>query len=274
MEKKDFTWTTELNFSSNKEEIVELLNGKQDILASRLFIGQPTSVFYHYDNAGIWQNTTKDLNEMVEFNKNGHKFFPGMIKVVDRNNDHRINADDYMIRGSNRPKWTGGITNSFKYKNWLLSFFAYARIGQTYFGGYPTYFGGPGNGRVENDLWSFTNPGGRWPIAISGASVDNFTPAMQFNDGSFVTVRNISLSYDLPANWLKKIAMKNLQFNFQVLNPFIFGGEVVKWGINPDDDTNWEAASQAASNTTSPLGGTNNNTILPQSWIFGIRASF
>jgi len=54
------------------------------------------------------------------------------------------------------------------------------------------------------------------------------------------------------------------------LNPFMFGPGVVKWGINPDDDTNWSIASS----NTSPLGGTNNNTILPQSFVFGIRAGF
>jgi TonB-linked SusC/RagA family outer membrane protein len=275
IEKKNFSWSTDINFASNKEEIVELLNGKQDILASRLFIGQPTSVFYHYDNAGIWQDTKDDLAEMAKFNANGHKFYPGTIRVKDQNHDYRINADDYVVRGANRPKWSGGITNTFRYKNWLLSSFAYARIGQTYFGGYPNSYGGnTPNGRVEKDVWSFSNKGGKWPIALNGAQVDNFTPAMQFNDGSFVTIRNISLTYDMPASWLKRITVKSLQLNAQVLNPFIFGGEVVKWGINPDDDTNWESASQANSNSTAPLGGTNNNTILPQSFVLGLRASF
>src|SRR3546814_2836616 len=50
-------------------------------------------------------------------------------------------------------------------------------------------------------------------------------------------------SSDLSA-WLRKVNMKNCQFNLQVLNPFIFGGEVVKWGINPDDETNWASESQ------------------------------
>jgi TonB-dependent starch-binding outer membrane protein SusC len=64
--------------------------------------------------------------------------------------------------------------------------------------------------------------------------------------------------------------MNDLVLNFQVLNPFMWGGEVVDWGINPDDDTNWSIASS----NTNPLGGTNNNTILPQSFVFGIRAAF
>ena len=271
IQKQHFTWNTELNFTKNNEEIVELLNGKEDILASRLFIGQPTQVFYHYDNAGIWQNNSKDLAEMAKFNAapGNHKFYPGMIRVVDQNNDYRINAEDYTIRGTPRPKWSGGLTNTFRYKNLSLSSFMYARIGQTYFGGYPGLFG-----RVENDTWSWTNPDGKFPLPILVAQVDNYTPAMQFNDGSFVIVRNISLTYELPEKLISRASIRNLQLNVQVLNPFIFGGDIVKWGLNPDDDTNWDSASLPNSNNTAPLGGTNNNTILPQSIVFGLRLGF
>ena len=270
IEKGDFSWTTDLNWAANKEEIVELLNGKEDMLAQRWFIGQPLQVYYQYENDGIWQNTAGDLEEMAKFNENGHEFYPGTIKVVDQNGDYQISGDDQVIRGSNRPDWTGGITNTFRYKNFTLSSFIYARVGQTYFGGYPNSYGGPWpNGRVENDVWSWDNPGGRWPMPNSG-NVENITAAMQYHDGSFAAVRNISLSYDVPAAWLQRIAVKELNLNVQVLNPFIFGGDIVQYGLNPDDETNWDRASS----NTNPLGGTNNNTILPQSIVFGVRAGF
>ena len=276
IETKDFRWTTELNYATNKEEIVELLNGKEDLLANRLFIGQPIEVFYHYDNAGIWQNTKEDLDEMAKFKAaGGHNFYPGTIKVRDQNGDYKINADDYVIRGSARPKWTGGMTNTFSYKGWSLSSFIYARVGQMYFGGYPNSYGGTNpNGRVENDVWSFTNTAGKWPMPIMGATVDNFTPAMQYHSGTFFVVRNISLIYDVPFKLLEKASIKNLQLNVQVLNPFIFGGDIVKMGLNPDDETNWASQSLPNSNTTAPLGGTNNNTIQPQSIVFGLRIGF
>src|SRR5690606_18632706 len=104
-----------------------------------------------------------------------------------------------------------------------------------------------------------------------GAQHDNFTPAMQFNSGSFIAVRNISLVYDVPVKLLNRVSVNNLQLNVQVLNPFIFGGDIVKLGLNPDDDTNWDVASQPNSNTTAPLGGANNNTILHQAFVFGLR---
>ena len=288
IEKGDFTWSMDMNFAANREEIVELINGKEDMLAQRWFIGQQLQVFYHYQDDGIWQNTEEDLAEMAKFNAasgGAHKFFPGTIKIVDQltvdtdgdgvndAGDYKINASDYVIRGSGRPKWSGGITNTFSYKNWSLSSFIYARIGQTYFGGTPAYAGAATSGRVETDVWSWDNPGGKWQMPNLG-SVDNFTAANQFHDGSFAVVRNIALAYTLPKELLGKISVKDVRLTFQVLNPFMFGGEVVKEGINPDDVTNWSDVSQPNTNVSNPLGGVNNNTILQQSFVFGLNASF
>lgn len=269
--KKDFSWSTDLNWSRNKEEIVELINGKQDLIANGWFIGKPIQVFYNYANAGIWGSDPKDIAEMALFNANGTNFRPGNIKVVDQNGDKRINASDFVVLGTPRPKWTGGITNTFSYKNWTLSSFIYFRWGQMYFGGYPNSYGGTfPNGRVENDVWSWTNTGGRWPMPNSASNITNLTAAMQYNDGSFGAIRNISLSYDLPKGIIQRVGMKDMVVNFQVINPLMFGPGVVKWGINPDDETNWTIASS----NTNPLGGTNNNTILPRSFVFAIRAGF
>ncbi|MBC7828747.1 MAG: TonB-dependent receptor [Chitinophagaceae bacterium] len=274
---QNFTWSTELNFSKNKEEIIELVNGKQDLVANRLFIGQSLQVFYQLEHAGIWGNGAKELDEMAKFNAaapagGGHRFYPGFVKVVDQNGDYKISAEDYVILGTSRPDWYGGITNTVKYRDLSLSTFIYARIGQTYFGGYQGLFS---NG--ENNYWTWNNQNGKWPVQIVGPTptpVDNISAAMQYNDGSFFVVRNISLTYDLPARLISRAKMKNLQVNVQVLNPFIFGGDVVKMGINPDDETNWASESQPNSFATNPVGGVNNNTILPQSIVFGLRVGF
>lgn len=284
---RDFEWSTTINWSANREEIVELLNkdadgNPLDMLADRRFIGYPIQVYYNYENDGIWQNTDDDKAEMAKFNANGHKFYPGTIKVVDQKTvdsdgdgikdagDYKITGDDYVILGSNRPKWTGGITNNISYKNLELSFFIFARIGQKYFGGYPNSYGGVWpNGRVENDVWSWNNPNGRWPMPNLG-NVENLNTAMLYSDGSYVSVRNISLTYNVPANLLSPVHMSKLSLFAQVINPFLFGGDIVKMGLNPEDNTNWDVASSNGS----PLGGMNNNTIQPQSFVFGIRASF
>ncbi|MEO6548987.1 MAG: TonB-dependent receptor [Ferruginibacter sp.] len=268
---KNFTWSTEINWSKNNEKIVELVNGKEDMVAQRLFIGQPIQVFYQLANDGIWSSNPKDIAEMAKFKTiGGLDFKPGTVKVIDQNGDYKIDASDYVIRGTPRPKWYGGITNSFRYKSLTLSTFIYARVGQTYFGGYAGVFG-----RDEKDYWKWDNQSGRFPLHTLGATgITNVASAMQYFDGSFVAVRNISLSYDLPSKWLTRIKANNFQLNVQVLNPFIFGRDVVKFGINPDDETNWSSESQAGSFNTNPLGGVNNNTILPQSFVLSLKLGF
>ena len=149
----------DLNWAKNNEEILELVNGQQDMVANNLFIGQPTQVYRQYANAGIWGSSAKDLQEMAKFNAapGNHRFRPGTVRVVDQNGDYRIDANDYVILGTPRPDWTGGITSTFTYKAWSLNAFLYLRWGQTYFGGYPNSYGGNfPNGRVENDVWTFT----------------------------------------------------------------------------------------------------------------------
>lgn len=147
---------------------------------------------------------------------------------------------------------------------------AYGRFGQTVFGGFPSFGGQNPNGRYETDFWDFNNPNGRWPLPTIGANVENITNPLQFNDGSFVSVRHISLAYNVPFQASKKLGMNNLNVSVQVVNPFIFGGDVVRWGINPDDDTNWELRNAQGN----PIGGMNSNTVLPQSFVFTLRAGF
>ena len=65
-------------FSVNKEEIVELYNGKVDDEGNKWFIGQPVKVFYDYKADGIWQ-----LEDAAELEKWGGVFKPGDIKIVD-----------------------------------------------------------------------------------------------------------------------------------------------------------------------------------------------
>lgn len=270
LQKKDMSWSIDLNWAKNNEEIVELVNGKQDMVANNLFIGQPTQIYRQYANAGVWGASQKELEEMAKFNAapGNHRFRPGTVRVVDQNGDYRIDGNDLVILGTPRPTWTGGVSTTFTYKEWSIQAFLYLRWGQTYFGGYPNSYGGNfPNGRVENDVWSWNNQTGRWPMPNASGLIENITSAMQYNDGSFGVLRNISLSYAIPKKVLEKARIKDAVVNFQVLNPFMFGPGVVKWGLNPDDDTNWSIASS----NTNPLGGTNNNTILPQSFVFGLR---
>ena len=79
-------------------------------------------------------------------------------------------------------------------------------------------------------------------------------------------IKNIALSYTVPQSWLKKCGASSAQVYAQVLNPFLFGGELVKAGINPDDLTGWDAGNH--------IGGQTNNTCITRSLVLGVRLGF
>ena len=124
---RDFEWSTSLNVAWQKDKIEELANGKEDDINNNWFIGKSLGVIYGYESAGIWKE--KDAAEMAEFNKKGHSFQVGMARPVDQNGDHKIDPnDDRIVVGHTRPRWTLGMTNTFSYKNFELSFMLYGRF--------------------------------------------------------------------------------------------------------------------------------------------------
>lgn len=279
IEKNGLRWTSDFTWSTNKEKIIELVNGKQDMKANNYFIGQPLQVFRTYVVGGLWQNTPADLAEMAKWAANGFYFEPGQYKPVEQGTpDYKLTDDDMVIRGSDRPKWVAGMNNTISYKNFELSFSVYSRIGQSYFSSLQPggSFGGSYVGYVRsvspNDFWSPEHTDARWPKPTSKAktSVTALNQAMYINDGSFVTVRNIGLSYSIPSKILDKYQVKNCQVYAQVLNPFIFGGDAVKAGLNTDDTNGWTSTNSVGD----PTGGTNNNTMMIRSLVFGLRVGF
>src|SRR5699024_5797959 len=192
--KDDFSWTSNLTFFSNKEEIVELVSDGDDI-GNGWFIGEPTSVFYDYEKIGIWQQDEADI--AASFGQE-----PGEIKVRDQNGDGEITAsDDRVILGSPRPKWSGGIENSINYKGFDLSIYVYARIGQMmdyeYYDNYKP--GGVENG-ANVDYWTPDNPTNAFPRPNAALSQDNYQyySTLSYESGSFVKIRNATLGYTLP----------------------------------------------------------------------------
>ncbi len=280
---KDFSWSTDFSFSKNKNEIVSLVYGKQDMPSQGYngwFIGQPLVVFRNYKIAGIWQNTQSDLDEMAKWKANGYNFAVGQYKPLEQGTpDYKLTDADKVIQGSTDPKCVLGLTNTFSYKDFEMSFFLYSRIGQKYFaslipggingGAYVGY----GRHADESEFWSPSNPGGKYPQPSTAAAATNYaslTQASYINSGSFCVVRNISLGYKLPKKLISKANINSMQVFTQVMNPFIFGGKVVKAGLNPDDTNGWTNTNSIGEST----GGTNNNTIMITSFVAGVKIGF
>ncbi len=226
---KDFSWRTDFTFSKNINEIVELYSGKNDDIANRWFIGEPISVNYGYEYDGIWQ--PEDTALFRQYYGSGLYNKIGQIRIKDLDTtggQYVFNSFDQKIRGSNYPDFISGMTNYITYKGFELSFFFYARVGQTIGKATPLLYGRYHD--IAVDYWTPTNTGAMYPRPKSGFE-DTYMSSLGYQKGSFLKVRNISLKYNLPKNLLSKVNMSNLAIRVQLLNPLLFTE-----AINTDPD--------------------------------------
>lgn len=246
---RDFSWKTNLSFSLNRNKIVDLYGDKQDDLANRWFIGQPMNVAYDLRKIGVWQ-----MEEADEAAKYGQS--PGHIHVNDRDGNHVIDERDYEILGTPSPSWTGGMTNTFTYRNWDLSVYMYARIGGMYHDDFTYMFTA-----WDNEHWNKLNvkywtPENRSNEFQQIGAQSYYTQVLSYISGSFLKIQNITLGYNLPESWLKKVRMKNARAYVNVQNPFTFTDY-----LGPDPESIGEDAYSTLS-------------LYPMTFTFGINLTF
>ena len=214
---KDFQWTTTFNASWQKERIVSLANGKQNMINDTLFIDQPIGVIYGIQANGLWQ--LSDSAEYRKFNANGSTFSPGNVRPIDQNGDNKIDANnDRIIIGNTRPRWVIGVTNGFSYKNFELSIFLYGRLNYYFNTGGEAQVARASTRAINYYTENNTNAEYQKPIYSTGTG-DLYSASLGFQQASFIKIRNISLSYNLPTKALKALTMSSMRIYFQVANP-------------------------------------------------------
>ncbi|KAA2241335.1 TonB-dependent receptor [Chitinophaga agrisoli] len=206
-----FRWSTNISWARNKEEITELPNG--NVISSdyrqSLILGQSPTIYYDYKKLGIWQ-----LGEEAEAEKYQAK--PGDIKIADISGpdgkpDGKITAADRTIIGTRVPKWTGGISNSFSYKNFDLDIQIIARIGQwmssDYYAKY--YRNGSQNGSAM-DYWTPENPTNAYPRPSATGSSSYITTLTEYQN-SYAKLRNVTLGYTLPKTFTNRAKIERVR---------------------------------------------------------------
>jgi TonB-linked SusC/RagA family outer membrane protein len=212
----DFTWTTTINASWQKEHIASLPNGND--IVNGWFLDNPIGVIYGYKSLGLWQ--AGDKSAMQAFNANGNSFTVGSVRVADLNGDNKIDPNnDRTIIGWTRPRWIVGMTNVVNYKDWDFSIFLYGRLNYLYNAG--------GEGEAARGVqrtinyYTETNTNAEYqkPIFNAGnAPVDPYYTALGYMHASFIKIRNISLGYNLSRKLAPK-GISNLRLYAQVQNP-------------------------------------------------------
>lgn len=223
---KDFEWNISAAFSANKNRIVTLLgedndgDGKEDdLVASKLFIGQSIGTVYGYQIDGIWQ-----IDDNIPVG-----WYPGTYKLHDFGDGEYYEitaAEDRVILGHTEPAWRMGITNRLKYKGFGLSFMINIVNGGK--DGYLGENGGrdytnAGNAEAQNeftftDFWSPRNPDGKFAVTWVTPTI----AGTLYQQRNFVRLQDLTLTYDLDKKFAKKIGAKNLALSISGKNLLTF----------------------------------------------------
>lgn len=219
--KGGFTWETKWNYATNLNKILRLGNNNEDIFVgestgnmgnigttSILRVGEPIGTFYGCVFDGVWRDT-----EQITASGFLGSVKPGDAKFIDQNKDGYITLDDRVIVGNSYPRFTASITNTFSYKGFGLDIFLYGSYGGNVFNINRYYLEGWSQ---YNKLKYMVN---RWTTANiesnipkQSSNIMRNTPGAASNyveDASFLRLKNITISYSVPAAIMRKI--KNIE---------------------------------------------------------------
>ena len=222
-----FRWSSDIVFSRNKERIVDIDGSGNSNFGNLWLLGQPLQVYWGYKKEGIFQyddTTGKGALGGYFWQKAGNRgntnYQPGRIKVFDANGDSTMSPADRIVLGSHNPDFSGSFGNTFTYKNLELNFLVFFRIGGLYrvprpslVGRYPTF---------GVNYWTPTNPSNEYQQPTQTSDIPFGWEALTYTKASFARVRNITLTYKVPASLTQKAHMNNLAFYVSAVNPFLF----------------------------------------------------
>ena len=222
---QNFKWDVSITGAADKNEIIKLSNADVDSMGNPIndeangwFIGEDMDVIYDYKFDGIYQNSEEALASQMHPTIIGYG--PGDPKIADVNGDGVITADDRTFVGSPTPSFYGGIRNTFSYKGLELTVLLETIQGvekvNTNYGSLT----GRDN-QVKVNYWTPTNPSNEFPRPHAAASY-YFANSVNLRDASFVSLRNISLKYNLPSDLLTKLPFKSASVYVQGNNLYYF----------------------------------------------------
>jgi TonB-linked SusC/RagA family outer membrane protein len=196
----NFTWTMGANLALQKNKIVALQYGDSlDDISSKLFIGQPITSNFDYNIIGVWQLDQVEVAAM-------HGALPGYARYEDFKRDSLLTPEDRRLIGHTDPSVTWGLTNTFKYRSLRLSVFIYGMHG--FIKANPLK---QANVNIIYNWWTPDNPtNDMWDKDDRMANaywVDGGVDVYEHAD--FVRFKDITLNYDLPAQFIRNIGLEN-----------------------------------------------------------------
>ncbi len=232
LNKNGFNWDINWTYSTSKDKVVSLSDGITRNITGTTgqIVGQPLSIFFNYESDGIW-----NVGEFAEYKaaweaRNPGKTIgyisaygvPGTIKIIDRNDDGKLDDDDKKVYNRS-PKHIFGIANNLTYKDLSLSVLVFARLG-----GYISYdLNSRLNFETANwgdiDYWTPTNTRAKFPNPGSAsATFGSYGSSLLYEKANYVKIKDITLSYSLPKSVIKGVGIENVKVYGSLKNFFTF----------------------------------------------------
>lgn len=237
---RNFRWESNLNLSHFRTIVDQLYQSSPFISRTswwmnnwtqRSYVGQQPWLMIGYIEEGLFQSEEEIKKSAIPVKSdnvtpvdiNPDNLWIGDVKYKDVNGDGKIDQNDMTIIGNPWPKLTGGFTNTFAFKGFDLSILITGAYGNDVYNYIAAEASNPNNINLSRNLLLksmeyarlttdasgtpvLANPGTRVPRIANNqvSTANNFLRITDrfLEDGSYLRLKNISLTYNVPANVL------------------------------------------------------------------------
>lgn len=289
VQKRRFSWKSDFNISFNRNRINSLNEGETRLLtpisqdwtmsnvnlymaetgnSAAQFIGLVWDGVYGYDDFD-YDGTTYRLKKEIPANGMSRDVIqPGDVKYRDIDGDGTITDKDVVVIGRALPIHFGGFNNEFNLGNFSLSVFLQWSYGNDVMNANRMYLEGNLTNRpLLNQFKSYAN---RWTpentesnlFRAGGAGPTGFYSSRTIEDGSFLRLKTVQLSYNFPSRWCQAIRA-------QRINIYLSGQNLFTWtkysGMDPEVSVRNSALTPGFDYSAYPRSRT---------FVFGLKAIF
>jgi TonB-linked SusC/RagA family outer membrane protein len=221
LEMGDFRWNLRTNLTLIKNKVTDIPDDViiQAGFANQVVEGQPIGTFWGLNWLGVNPAT-------------------GDSEFEDVNGDGVVTSDDQKVIGNAFAEVYGGFTNTFTYKGLTLDvLFQYVGGVDLYNNSMQFMMNPASNFQDHDDLkYAWKNPGDITFVPRIGAPNTDFSNdnSRWIDNGNYLRLRNVTLSYDLPVSLVKKVKLRNLRV-------YVTGSNLINFtkyeGLDPEVNT-------------------------------------
>ncbi|THU41672.1 SusC/RagA family TonB-linked outer membrane protein [Niastella caeni] len=247
---KDFTWNTTLNYTRNRNKVVSIREGLSEIVVGSHFGYSSSTATLKYVPGSAVGNIYGTSYQRYYGSKTDDgvtvdKSLPVVINASGSNAGFPARDTKQRILGNSQPNWIGGITNTFTYKDFTLSFLWETQQGQDRYnqlGNFMSAFGIAKytENRTETIVFNGVLPDGTVNAQavylgmgkVGGTGRDygqgfyrNVHRGVTENfveDASWVRLRNVNLGYTVPNKFFKGTPIQGVSVTFTGNNLLLF----------------------------------------------------